>query len=188
MNQKKLETICVYCGSSLGIQPEYVEVAKSLGAVIANRRLSLVYGGSNIGLMGVVADAALENDGTVIGISPDLFAEKIVHRELTQIYQVSSMHERKHKMFELSDGFIALAGGLGTVEEILEIWAWSQLGIHQKPFGFLNTNGYYDKLLEFFDHALAQGFFKRKHRDMICVANRPEELLDQFYGEWEIAF
>ena len=99
---------------------------------------------------------------------------------MTQIYQFSSMHERKHKMFELSDGFIALPGGLGTVEEILEIWAWSQLGIHQKPFGFLNTNGYYDKLLEFFDHAFAQGFFKRQHRDMIFVANRPEELLDQF--------
>ena len=180
MNQKKLETICVYCGSSLGIQPEYVEVAKSLGAVIANRRLSLVYGGSNIGLMGVVANAVLESGGKVVGVIPSLFVEKIVHRELTRIYQVGSMHERKHKMFELSDGFIALPGGLGTVEEILEIWSWAQLGIHQKPFGFLNTNGYYDKLLEFFDHATSQGFFKLQHRNITHLANKPEELLDQF--------
>ena len=118
MNQKKLETICVYCGSSSGIQPEYVEVAKLLGEVIAIRHLSLVYGGSNIGLMGIVANAVLENGGKVVGVIPNLFAEKITHRELTQIYQVGSIHERKHKMFELSDGFIALPGGLGTVEEI----------------------------------------------------------------------
>ena len=180
MNQKKLETICVYCGSSSGIQPEYVEVAKLLGEVIAIRHLSLVYGGSNIGLMGIVANAVLENGGKVIGVIPNLFAEKITHWELTQIYQVGSMHERKHKMFELSDGFIALPGGLGTVEEILEIWAWSQLGVHQKPCGFLNTNGYYNKLLEFFDHATTQGFFKLQHRNIICVADKPEELLDQF--------
>ncbi|HIC02576.1 TPA: TIGR00730 family Rossman fold protein [Candidatus Poribacteria bacterium] len=180
MNQNKLETICVYCGSSSGLQPEYMEAAKSLGEIIAIRRLSLVYGGSNIGLMGIVANAVLENGGKVVGVIPNLFAEKIVHRKLTRIYQVGSMHERKHKMFELSDGFIALPGGLGTVEEILEIWGWAQLGIHQKPCGFLNTNGYYNKLLEFFDHATSQGFFKPQYRNIIRVVNKPEELLNQF--------
>ena len=176
-----MKRICVYCGSSPGKLPLYVEQAAALGHEMARRGLGLVYGGASVGVMGAVADAVLENGGEVIGVIPHALATKEVsHHGLDQLYVVSSMHERKAKMAELSDGFIALPGGWGTLEEIFEMLTWAQLGFHQKPCGLLNSGGYYDELYRFLEHQIEQRFVKEEYRPMMMMDGTAEALLDRF--------
>lgn len=176
-----MKAVCVFCGSSFGARTVYAEVAAETGRAIAEQGLTLVYGGAKVGLMGTVADAALAAGGQVIGVLPVALQEKeLAHEKLSELYIVSSMHERKAKMAELSDGFVALPGGAGTMEEIFEVWTWGQLGMHRKPCGFLNVDGYYDQLIGFFDHQTVEGFMKPVMRDMVKVAGSPEDLLDLF--------
>ena len=174
-----MKSLCVFCGSSPGADPGYARAAIATGREIAGRGLTLVYGGAKVGLMGLVADAALEAGGEVIGVLPEALGRKeIAHTGLTRLEIVGSMHERKARMAELSDGFIALPGGAGTLEEIFEIWTWGQLGFHGKPAGFLNIAGYYDGLAGFLDHAVAQAFVKPVHRQMLTFADHPDALID----------
>jgi len=174
-----MKAVCVFCGSSPGSDPAYLEAAQSTGAAIAARGLTLIYGGAKVGLMGAVADAALAAGGKVVGVLPKaLMIKEIGHAGLSRLEVVASMHERKARMAELSDGFIALPGGAGTLEEIFEIWTWGQLGFHGKPTGFLNISGYYDKLAGFLDHTVDQAFVKPVHRDMLIFRDQPEVLLD----------
>lgn len=176
-----MKAVCVFCGSSFGARTVYGEVAAETGRVIADQGLTLVYGGAKVGLMGTVADAALAAGGRVIGVLPTALQEKeLAHEKLSELHIVSSMHERKAKMAELSDGFIALPGGAGTMEEIFEVWTWGQLGMHRKPCGFLNVDGYYDQLIGFFDHQTVEGFMKPVMRDMVKVAGSPGDLLELF--------
>jgi uncharacterized protein (TIGR00730 family) len=176
-----ITSVCVFCGSSLGNAPSYLRAAKELGALIAGRGLKLVYGGASVGLMGAVADAALAGGGEVEGVLPKALEEKeLAHRGLSRLHIVSSMHERKAKMAELSDGFIALPGGAGTLEEIFEIWTWAQLGFHRKPAGFLDVDGYFEQLKRFLDHSVAQGFMRAAHRDMLSFTASGAALLDSF--------
>jgi uncharacterized protein (TIGR00730 family) len=172
--------ICVNCGSNQGKNPAYLEMAELLGKILAKRNFELVYGGASVGLMGKVADAVIKSGGSAIGVIPKYFADKVSHQGLTELYIVDSMHERKAKMFELSDGFIALPGGFGTIEEITELLTWAQLGINKKPCGMINVNGYFDKLLAFFDSGVAEGFIKQVHREMLIVEDSPGTLLDRF--------
>ena len=176
-----LRSICVYCGSSPGRSPDYLNAARDLGAEFGRRGLTLVYGGSNIGLMGEVARSAIEASGKVVGVITQALAEqKIAFEGLAELRVVKDMHERKAVMAKLSDGFIALPGGYGTYEEFFEALTWLQLGIHTKPCGLLNVNGYYDKLLEFLDHAVDEFFIHKSHRDLILSSDQPGILLDQF--------
>jgi len=178
-----MRRICVFCGSSDGRDSTYRSVAREMGRLLVERGLELVYGGGNVGLMGAVADAVLEAGGRVTGVIPDgLLARERGHREVTELEVVGSMHERKARMAELSDGFIALPGGMGTLEELAEALTWSQLGIHGKPCGVVNSAGYFDPLIAFFDHAAAEGFMRPENRSMLLVAERPGELLDAFAG------
>lgn len=176
-----LETsvICVFAGSSPGARGAYAKAARALGEELVSRGLDLVYGGSKVGLMGVVADAVLEGGGRVTGVIPKaLVAKEVAHEGLTELRVVASMHERKALMAELAGGFIALPGGMGTLEELLEILTWSQLGFHGKPSGLLNAEGYYDGLVEFFDHLVRERFVKEAHRAMALVEADPGLLLD----------
>ena len=174
-----LRRLCVYCGSRTGDDPVYREAAEAVGRLLAGRGIELVYGGGNVGLMGALADAALEAGGRVIGVIPeDLMAREVGHRGLTELRVVSSMHERKLTMAELSDGFVALPGGIGTVEEIVEVLTWSQLGIHAKPCALLDVAGYFGPLVAFFDHAVARGFLRADHRRDLLVGAAAEPLLD----------
>ncbi|HSN42214.1 MAG TPA: TIGR00730 family Rossman fold protein [Burkholderiales bacterium] len=173
-----MHSICVFCGSNAGRGEAYADAARALARAIAGRGMQLVYGGGNIGLMGVLADAALAAGGRVTGVTPRRLLEKeVVHRGLTELRVVESMHERKALMAELSDAFIALPGGLGTLEETFEVLTWTQLGFHRKPCGLLNIAGFYDGLTAFLDHAVAERFLKPEHRDMVLVGNDPEALL-----------
>lgn len=170
--------LCVFCGSGAGNQPYYLEAAQQLGTTLANAGITLVYGGAQVGLMGAVADAALAAGGQVIGVIPQHLVEReLAHTGLTELRQVSSMHERKAMMADLSDGFIALPGGVGTFEELFEVWTWAQLGHHQKPCALLNAGGYYDKLIDFLDHAMNEGFMKQAYREMLIVAPDVESLM-----------
>ncbi len=170
---------CVFCGSNLGNQPVYELAAEAMGQALVSRGLGLVYGGGRVGLMGTVADAVLAAGGQVIGVIPDFLATKeIAHWGLTKLHIVGSMHERKALMASLSDGFIALPGGYGTLEEFCEVLTWGQLGLHQKPLALLNIGGYYNPLLAFFDNALAEGFLNSTLRSLILEATTPEILLD----------
>lgn len=179
--RKFVNYICVFCGSSFGIRPAYTQAAEAMGVALAQRGLGLVYGGGRVGLMGTVADAVLAAGGEAIGVIPDFLAAKeIAHTGLSQLHIVGSMHQRKAMMVDLSDGFIALPGGYGTLEEFCEILTWTQLGLHQKPHGLLNIEGYYDHLIQLFDHAVAEEFIKPKHRSMVLTASNPDQLLDQF--------
>ncbi|HEX8984335.1 MAG TPA: TIGR00730 family Rossman fold protein [Bryobacteraceae bacterium] len=172
--------ICVFCGSSAGVQPEYKAAAASVGALLARKGIGLVYGGANVGLMGVIADSALAAGGEVIGVMPDsLVAKEVAHRRLRDLRIVSSMHERKALMAELSDAFIALPGGYGTLEEFCEVLTWSQLGIHRKACGLLNTCGYYDGLLALLDHAVAERFLKPVNRGLVLSDTNPERLIER---------
>jgi uncharacterized protein (TIGR00730 family) len=171
--------LCVFCGSAAGARPEYAGAAREVAAELARRRLGLVYGGGSVGLMGVLADAALAAGVEVIGVIPrPLASRELAHTGLTELRLVDSMHERKATMASLVDGFIALPGGFGTLEETLEILTWSQLGIHRKPVGVLNTAGYYDSLVRFLGHAVDEGFLRRDYLDLFLVAGAPAELLD----------
>lgn len=173
-----MKRVCVFSGSSPGVKPEYVAAAAELGALLASRGLGLVYGGASIGLMGAVADGALRGGGEVVGVIPQSLARReVAHSGLAELRIVGSMHERKALMAELSDAFVALPGGIGTFEEIFEVWTWAQLGSHSKPCAFLNVAGYYDRLFAFVDHAVAEGFLKPQHRGMVVVAERPDVLL-----------
>ncbi len=172
--------ICVFCGSSAGNQPEYLQAAVQLGTALAKADIGLVYGGAQVGLMGAVADAALAAGGEVIGVIPRHLVEReLAHEGLTQLIEVASMHERKARMADLADGFIALPGGVGTFEELFEVWTWGQLGHHHKPCALYNAASYYDKLIAFLDHALAEGFMKQPYRDMLIVADEVDTLLSK---------
>ncbi len=176
-----LKNICVYCGSSPGRLPDYANGARSLAQALVERGIGLVYGGSNLGVMGVLADEVLRLGGRVTGVIPEALVEKEAgHDGLSELRITRSMHERKALMAELSDGFIALPGGLGTLEEIFEIWTWAQLSLHEKPCGLLNVAGYYDRLGEFLDHTHAEGFVRPQHRAMMMVDDDPRRLLQQF--------
>src|SRR5271170_5124963 len=172
-----MRRVCVYCGSSTGFDPVYKSAAVELGTLLAAEGIGLVYGGGNIGLMGALADAALAGGGEVIGIIPHhLIAMEVGHRQLTSLIAVDSMHARKHQMADLADAFIALPGGIGTAEELLEVFTWLQLGIHAKPVGILNINGYFDHLLQFLAHMEQTGFLKRAHREMLIIEQNPARL------------
>lgn len=174
-----MQTICVFCGSAPGLKHEYAGGARELGCVLAKQNINLVYGGGRVGLMGMVADAALAAGAKVTGIIPRSLADKeIAHQGLTDLRIVTTMHERKAMMSELSDGFIAMPGGFGTLEELFEVVTWAQLGIHTKPFGLLNVAGYYDGLISFLDHSVEQGFVPQRHREMIIVSDEAEELVE----------
>ena len=177
----KIKNICVYCGSSAGKNLAYSVVAKNLGKALCERDIGLVYGGAAVGIMGVVANSVLENGGKAIGIIPrSLAVKEVAHNGLSELHVVDSMHERKAMMAEYSDGFIALPGGWGTLEEIFEILTWSQLGFHQKPCGLLNVEGYYNGLVNFLDHAFDQKFVNELCRPMLMTSDEPQALLDQF--------
>lgn len=172
--------ICVFTGSRRGGRPEYSEAARQLGRALVERDYGLVYGGGNVGLMSVIADTVLGLGGHVTGVIPDsLVSKEVAHRGLSDLRIVQSMHERKAMMAELSDGFIAMAGGIGTMEEFFEVLSWAQLGIHRKPCGLLNTGGYYEHLIKFLDDAVDQGFLKPRHRSLLIVANEPTEMLNR---------
>jgi uncharacterized protein (TIGR00730 family) len=175
-----MKRVCVNCGASPGFDGAYMEAARNLGDTLARRRLDLVYGGSEVGLMGEVANTVIQAGGQVIGIIPQSFAHKVSHRGLTELHVVGSMHERKQMMFDLSDAFVALPGGFGTIEEVTELLTWAQLGLHKKPCGILNVSGYFDPFLYFLDRAVKEGFIKREHRNMLLVSEEPNELLDAF--------
>jgi uncharacterized protein (TIGR00730 family) len=176
-----VKKIAVFCGSSNGASDVYIVGAKSLGKELVKRDITLVYGGASVGIMGAIADAVLEEGGHVIGIIPSfLESREISHKNLSELIIVNSMHERKAKMAELADGFIALPGGPGTLEEFFEIFTWSQLGLHNKPCGLLNINHYYDPLVSLFDHMLEEQFLHEKYRSMALVDIDPRGLLDQF--------
>jgi uncharacterized protein (TIGR00730 family) len=172
--------ICVFTGSRQGARAEYTEAARRLGRELVERGYGLVYGGGNVGLMTVVADSVLEHHGCVTGVIPEaLVGKEVAHTGLSDLRIVKSMHERKAVMAELSDGFIAMPGGIGTLEEFFEVLSWAQLGIHDKPCGLLNVCGYYEQMVQFLDHAVEQDFLKSKHRSLLIVGREPRQLLDQ---------
>jgi uncharacterized protein (TIGR00730 family) len=177
---RKISRVCVNCGSTPGLLAEYREAARRLGEYLAGHGIDLVFGGADAGLMGVVANAALASGGRVIGVAPRPIADKVGHHTLTELHIVGSMHERKQKMFDLSDAFIALPGGMGTLEELFELLTWAQLGMHAKPCGLLNVAGYYDLLLGFLDHCVQQRFIKSAHRALLMVGVDGDDLLAQF--------
>lgn len=177
-----MKRIAVFCGSSNGATDLYIKEAKKLGEEIARRNISLVYGGASVGVMGAVADSVLKFGGHVIGVMPTFLEEReIAHKNLSELIVVESMHERKAKMAELADGFIALPGGPGTLEEFFEIFTWAQLGLHQKPCGLLNINEYYTPLVSLFNHMTEEQFLQEKYRTMALVDTEPQGLLDQFH-------
>ena len=175
-----MRSVCVFCGSNTGAGGAYVEAARRLARAIAGRRLKLVYGGGSIGLMGVLGETALVAGGHVIGVTPRRLLEKeVVHRGLTELHVVETMQERKALMAELSDCFISLPGGLGTLDELTEMLTWNQLGLHRKPSALLDVDGYFDSLVAFLDHAVAQRFITPQHRTMLIVERDPEAVLDR---------
>jgi uncharacterized protein (TIGR00730 family) len=179
-----MRRICVFCGAHPGSRPEYRAATEKLGAEIVRRNIGLVYGGGNVGLMGVLADAVLKAGGEVVGVIPEiLMAREVGHNGLTKLHVVRSMHERKALMADLSDAFIALPGGYGTLEEFCEIVTWSQLGFHAKPCGILNVEGYYSPLLAMFDHAVQEQFLKQENRELVLARDSAAALL-QALEEW----
>lgn len=165
-----LRSICVFCASNPGLDPDFMRCARTFGGVLAQRGVRMVYGGGRVGLMGALADGALDAGGEVVGVMPHaLVAREIAHQGLTQLHVVTSMHERKARMTELSDGFVALPGGLGTLEELFEVWTWGQLGLHAKPYGLLDVNGFFQPLLALLDHLVAQRFVREEHRALLSV-------------------
>jgi uncharacterized protein (TIGR00730 family) len=173
-----MKSICVFCGAHSGVHPGFEVAVAELGRFLAEQSIRVVYGGGHVGLMGVLADAALEAQGKVIGVIPEALKDReLAHGGLTELEVVRNMHDRKATMARLSDGFIAAPGGIGTLEEIFEIWTWGQLGLHQKPLGFLQVEGYFDQLLKFLDHATNEEFIRRRHRGMVQVNSDPSELV-----------
>jgi uncharacterized protein (TIGR00730 family) len=176
-----MQRICVYCGSNKGVHPAYADAATALAGVLVRHEIELVYGGASKGLMGILADAVLERGGIVHGVIPRMLESKeIAHAGLTNLHVVSSMHERKSMMAALADGFIALPGGFGTLEELIEILTWAQLRFHDKPCGVLNVRGYFDRLLGYLDHARAEGFLRAENRAMLLADESAAGLIQQF--------
>ena len=174
-----MKKIVVFCGSSTGKRPEYLQAARQLAKVMADKNITLVYGAGSTGIMGEIANSILENGGEVIGITPSSFlTQNVIHLGLTELHVVDTMHQRKAMMAELADGFIALPGGLGTFEEVLEILSWAQIGLHNKPIGLLNVNLYYDGLLNFLRQSVQEGFVQGCHIDYLDVVSDPQELLE----------
>jgi uncharacterized protein (TIGR00730 family) len=183
----QMKQICVFCGSSAGGRPEYHAAAEELGRELARRHMGLVYGGGKVGLMGLLADAALSAGGEVVGVIPEhLMAWEVGHDRLTKLHVVRSMHERKALMADLSDAFIALPGGFGTLEEFCEVLTWTQLGLHAKPCGILNVVGFYSPLLALFDHLVEEGFLSRENRALVLARQSPSELLEAL-ADWRPA-
>jgi uncharacterized protein (TIGR00730 family) len=177
---KSFHRLCVFCGSSKGAREIYVRAAQQLGHELAARNIELVYGGGNVGLMGVIADAVLAASGRVIGVIPEqLMARELGHTGIQDLRIVKTMHERKALMAELSDGFIAMPGGIGTYEEFFEVLTWAQLGIHEKPCALLNVDGFYDPVLHLLKHAVEERFIRAAHRELVVVATEPAALLDR---------
>jgi len=173
--------ICVFCGSNAGARDDYANAARALAATFVRNDVSLVYGGGSVGLMGILADEVLRLGGRATGVIPrTLWAREVGHRALTELHIVDTMHERKQLMADLSDAFIALPGGLGTLEEIFEIWTWAQLGVHEKPVGFLDVGGYYAPLMAFLDRAVVEQFVREETRRIAIVESEPEQLLRRF--------
>lgn len=180
-----IHRICVFCGSNTGADGVYVDAARALGRLLAREGVGLVYGGGSVGLMGELADAVLAAGGEVTGVIPHaLWAREVGHRGLTDLHIVETMHERKAMMSDLADAFIALPGGLGTFEEIFEIWTWAQLGLHSKPLGFLDVNGYFAPLMQFLDRAVRERFVRTEHRAIAIVESDAETLLRRF-DSWQ---
>jgi hypothetical protein len=178
-----MKRICIFCGSNNGTRKTYVDAAQAMGKALTRRGMGLVYGGGSVGLMRIIADTVLTEGGEVIGVIPNaLVSKEVAHQGLNDLRVVNSMHERKALMAELADGFIAMPGGFGTFEEFCEIITWAQLGIHQKPCGLLNVDGYYDPLLSLFDHAVGEGFVRTKHRALVLEERDPDRLLDLLMG------
>ncbi|MBT8040692.1 MAG: TIGR00730 family Rossman fold protein [Xanthomonadales bacterium] len=176
-----MKRICVYCGSNPGSRPGYVRAGRALGHELARRDVGLVYGGASVGVMGAVADGVLDHGGSAIGVLPHFFATKeVAHSGLDELLIVNSMHQRKARMAELSDGFIALPGGWGTIEEIFEMLTWAQLGHHEKPCGLLNIKSYYDDLFSFLEKAMEEQFVREEYRPMMMMDTSPAGLLDRF--------
>lgn len=175
-----MKRLCVFCGSATGGNPIYKETAQHFGQLIAERNIELVFGGGHIGLMGVIADSVLQNGGKVIGVIPQSLKEKeVAHLGLTELYVVETMHQRKALMADLADGFVALPGGYGTGDELFEIITWAQLKIHSKPIGLLNIAGYFDGLVQWINHMVAEGFVKEKYRSLVFIHEDGDELLSQ---------
>jgi hypothetical protein len=176
----KLSRVCVYAGSSPGADPAYRAATEALARTLVERDIGIVYGGGDVGLMGVLADTALAQGGEVVGVIPRSLVEKeVAHGGLTELRVVGSMHERKATMAALSSAFVALPGGIGTLEELVEVYTWTQLGLHDKPCALLNAGGYFDHLIAFLDHAVAERFLRPEHRDLLVVADEPAELVDR---------
>lgn len=179
-----MKSIAVYCGASSGANPLYADAARALGQVLVAHNIGLVYGGGNVGLMGVIADEVLRLGGDVTGVIPRaLVAREVGHAGLTRIFVVKDMHERKAMMAELADGFIAMPGGMGTLEELFEMLTWSQLGIHAKPVGVLNVNGFFDGLVGFIGHLHAEGFVRAEHAGLMMVEATPEAIVRRLRGQ-----
>jgi uncharacterized protein (TIGR00730 family) len=176
-----IKRLAVFCGSNSGARGEYVESARSLGKLLSDRGIGVVYGGSNVGLMAALANEVLDNQGDIVGVIPQMLVKReVAHTELSDLRIVESMHERKAMMAGLCDGFVALPGGIGTLEEFFEVWTWAQLGVHEKPCGLLNIAGYFDGLLSFLDRAVEEKFIRDVHRQMLIVENSPLRLLERF--------
>jgi uncharacterized protein (TIGR00730 family) len=176
-----MKSLCVYCGSSTGVSSAYADAARALAQAMVDEGIGLVYGGGNIGLMGIIASEVLRLGGKATGVIPQALMEReIGHVDLTELHVVKDMHERKAMMAELADGFIAMPGGIGTLEELFEVFTWSQLGFHDKPIGLLNVDGFYDGLIGFLRHVVAQGFLKEAQADLLVCESLPEALLQRF--------
>lgn len=175
-----MKAICVFCGSSTGLNKIYIKTAQQLGRLLVEQKTALVYGGASVGLMGVLADEVLKLGGKVYGVIPRaIFQKEVAHSNLTELFVVESMHERKQKMYDLSDAFIAMPGGIGTLEEMFEILTWAQLCFHQKACGILNVNGYFDDLLKFIDHMIGENFLKEKNKNLFLNDSSPHKLLEK---------
>lgn len=176
-----MKRICVFAGSSPGVRQEYLVAARTLGHALVRHHIDLVYGGARVGLMGALADAVLADGGHVTGVIPEsLLTKEVAHTGLSELRIVASMHARKAAMADLADGFIAMPGGWGTMEEFFEVLTWAQLGLHRKPCGLLNVSGFFDGLLSFIDHSMDEGFLRRAHRDMMLMSEVPDSLLQLF--------
>jgi uncharacterized protein (TIGR00730 family) len=175
-----MKNLCVFCGSSSGNDLAFTEAAGEMGRLLAERGIGLVFGGGNVGLMGEVARAVMRGGGRAVGVIPEYIRARVSHLELTELIVTDGMHERKAKMYELADAFAALPGGIGTLEELAEIFTWGQIGFHQKPVGLLNTAGFYDPLVHFIDGMVNSGFLKKAHQDNLIVENDPRSLLQSF--------
>jgi uncharacterized protein (TIGR00730 family) len=185
VDKPAMRSICVFCGSSLGADPAFQQAAETLGHALHCRGITLVYGGGNIGLMGVLADQVVRDGGRVIGVIPNTLVEKeLAHHGITDLRIVGSMHERKALMAELAEGFLALPGGFGTIEEFSEVLTWGQLGLHQKPMGMLNVSGYFDHFLRFLDHAVDLRLLRPEHRSLVLESREVNDLLERM-EQWQ---